>query len=62
MATVLQVPRSPTRGAVRGPGRRDPRGSLDHVAGPRLTQAGQSDLQSVATDYTLFPVDRQREP
>lgn len=27
-----------------------------------LTQAGQSDLQSVASDYTLFPVDRQREP
>lgn len=26
--------------------------------GPRLTQAVQSDLQSVASDYTLFLIDR----
>lgn len=49
-------------------GSEGPQGTGTHVAvwtmwlGPRLTQAGQSDLQSVASDYTLFPVDRQREP
>ena len=57
-----RCPGAPLGGQWGAPGRRDPRGSLDHVAGPRLTQAGQSDLQSVASDYTLFPVDRQREP
>ena len=52
----------------RSGGREGPQGAGTRVAvwtmwlGPRLTQAGQSDLQSVASDYTLFPVDRQREP
>lgn len=59
MAIVHQVPGAPMKKAVWRPqGMGTIWQSMPRGPGPRLTQAVQSDLQSVASDYTLFLIDR----